>query len=39
MHYNRYRYYDPQSGRFVSDDPIGLVGEINLCQYAPKPVD
>ncbi|MBX4355099.1 RHS domain-containing protein, partial [Mycobacterium tuberculosis] len=25
LHYNRYRYYDPNSGRFVSKDPIGLV--------------
>nr|WP_244104446.1 hypothetical protein [Burkholderia vietnamiensis] len=22
MHYNRHRYYDPNSGRFVSKDPI-----------------
>ncbi len=34
LHYNRYRYYDPQSGRFVSHDPIRLAGEINLQEYA-----
>ncbi|HWT21170.1 MAG TPA: RHS repeat-associated core domain-containing protein [Variovorax sp.] len=38
LHYNRYRYYDPVSGRFVSKDPIGLAGGINLQQYAPNPL-
>ena len=38
LHYNRYRYYDPGSGRFVSKDPIGLAGGINAWQYAPNPV-
>nr|WP_282507474.1 RHS repeat-associated core domain-containing protein [Burkholderia cepacia] len=38
MHYNRHRYYDPSSGRFVSKDPIGLAGGDNLYQYAPNPV-
>nr|WP_244107947.1 RHS repeat-associated core domain-containing protein [Burkholderia gladioli] len=37
MHYNRHRYYDPASGRFVSKDPIGLEGGINVYQYAPNP--
>ncbi|MEH0872582.1 RHS repeat-associated core domain-containing protein [Serratia liquefaciens] len=23
LHYNRYRYYDPEVGRFVGKDPIG----------------
>ena len=30
LHYNRFRYYDPVVGRFVSQDPIGLIGGINL---------
>ncbi|MXN32825.1 RHS repeat-associated core domain-containing protein [Delftia sp. CH05] len=30
LHYNRFRYYDPVVGRFVSQDPIGLEGGINL---------
>ncbi|MDN7667049.1 RHS repeat-associated core domain-containing protein [Burkholderia vietnamiensis] len=38
MHYNRHRYYDPSSGRFISKDPIGLAGGINVYQYAPNPV-
>jgi RHS repeat-associated protein len=38
LHYNRYRYYDPESGRFVSRDPIGLLGGLNLHAYAPNAV-
>nr|WP_244136487.1 RHS repeat-associated core domain-containing protein [Burkholderia sp. BCC0405] len=30
LHYNRYRYYDPNSGRFVSKDPIGLAGSTSI---------
>ncbi|MCC5959790.1 MAG: RHS repeat-associated core domain-containing protein [Rhodobacteraceae bacterium] len=38
LHYNRHRYYDPQSGRFIHQDPIGLQGGINLYEYAPNPI-
>ena len=38
LHYNRFRYYDPDIGRFISQDPIGLMGGVNLYQYAPNPV-
>lgn len=38
LHYNRYRYYDPEVGRFISQDPIGLAGGLNVYQYAPNPV-
>ncbi len=33
LHYNYYRYYDPTTGRYVTPDPIGLVGGINLFVY------
>jgi len=39
LHYSRYRYYDPRSGRFVSKDSIGLLGGINFQQYAPNPIE
>ncbi|MEU5438736.1 RHS repeat-associated core domain-containing protein [Streptomyces sp. NPDC020719] len=32
--YYRSRYYDPQTGRFISQDPIGQNGGTNLYQYA-----
>jgi RHS repeat-associated protein len=38
LHYNRFRYYDPGVGRFVSQDPIGLLGGSNLFAYAPNPL-
>jgi len=34
LHYNTFRYYDPVVGRFTAQDPIGLLGGINLHQYA-----
>lgn len=33
-HYNRFRYYDPTLGRYISADPIGQAGGINLYRYA-----
>jgi len=32
--YRRNRYYDPMSGRFTQEDPIGLAGGLNLYGYA-----
>ncbi|HCR1865098.1 TPA: RHS domain-containing protein [Enterobacter hormaechei subsp. steigerwaltii] len=37
LHYNRCRYYEPESGRYISADPIGLAGGINLYSYGPNP--
>ncbi|WP_413470026.1 RHS repeat domain-containing protein, partial [Pseudomonas syringae] len=37
LHYNTFRYYDPEIGRFITQDPIGLSGGDNLYQYAPNP--
>ena len=38
LHYNRFRYYDPDVGRFIHQDPIGLLGGNNLYQYAANPI-
>jgi RHS repeat-associated protein len=32
--YRRNRYYDPKTGRFTKEDPIGLAGGLNLYGYA-----
>ncbi len=39
LHYNHFRYYDPDTGRFISQDPIGLLGGINHYQYAPNHIN
>src|SRR5262249_46399651 len=31
---NRFRYYDSQTGRYISPDPIGLLGDLNAYCYA-----
>ena len=34
LHQNRWRSYDPQRGRYLSPDPLGLAGGLNLYAYA-----
>jgi RHS repeat-associated protein len=34
LQYMRNRYYDPRTGRFTQEDPIGLAGGLNLYGFA-----
>ncbi|MCA9779992.1 MAG: hypothetical protein KC800_24855, partial [Candidatus Eremiobacteraeota bacterium] len=34
----RHRWYDCELGRFISRDPIGLIGDTNLYRYTTNPV-
>lgn len=36
LYYNRHRYYDPDQARYITPDPIGLLGGLNSYQYAPN---
>ncbi|RMR08548.1 Rh [Pseudomonas syringae pv. helianthi] len=38
LHYNTFRYYDPEIGRFTTQDPIGLAGGLNFYTYGPNPL-
>ncbi|WNW12477.1 RHS repeat-associated core domain-containing protein [Pseudomonas sp. DTU_2021_1001937_2_SI_NGA_ILE_001] len=38
LHYNTLRFFDPDIGRFTTQDPIGLAGGLNLYAYAPNPL-
>lgn len=33
LHYNYFRYYDPSTGRYVTSDPVGLLGGLNTNLY------
>ncbi len=37
LHYNRYRHYDPESGRYLSPDPLGLIPAPNAVTYVDNP--
>ena len=39
MHYNFFRYYEPECGRFINQDPIGLWGDENFYTFAPNVQD
>ncbi|OCG47550.1 hypothetical protein A9G35_03515 [Gilliamella sp. Choc5-1] len=34
LHYNINRYYDPFTGRYITQDPLGILGGLNSYQYA-----
>lgn len=38
LHYNTFRFYDPDIGRYTQPDPIGLMGGTNVYRYAPTPL-
>ncbi|WP_244110117.1 RHS repeat-associated core domain-containing protein [Burkholderia ambifaria] len=38
LHYNTFWFYDPDIGRFINPDPIGLLGGTNFYRYAPNPI-
>ncbi|WP_168927466.1 RHS repeat-associated core domain-containing protein [Nitrincola alkalilacustris] len=37
LYYNRYRYYDPRQGRYITQDPIGLAGGMKSYAYVRNP--
>jgi len=38
LHYNRFRYYSPELGRYLQPDPIGIGGGVNLYAYSASPL-
>jgi RHS repeat-associated protein len=38
LYYNRFRYYDPATGTYISQDPIRLAGGLNICRYVHDPL-
>jgi len=38
LFYNRFRYHDCDTGQYISPDPIGLRGGLNLYSYVPNPL-
>ena len=37
LYYNRFRYYDPETGQYISQDPVRVFGGILLYAYVPDP--
>jgi RHS repeat-associated protein len=37
LYYNRFRYYDPESGGYTQEDPIRLLGGLELRSYVGVP--
>lgn len=38
LYYNRFRYYDPEGGRYISQDPIGISGGLARYAYTTDPI-
>jgi RHS repeat-associated protein len=38
LYYNRFRYYDPEVGHYLSQDPLGLAGGPALYAYVADPL-
>jgi RHS repeat-associated protein len=38
LHYNLFRYYDPETGQYLSPDPLGWNGGTRLYGYAQNPL-
>jgi RHS repeat-associated protein len=38
LHYNRFRYYSPELGRYLQCDPEGIAGGLNLYAYTENPL-
>ncbi|WP_232487500.1 RHS repeat-associated core domain-containing protein, partial [Pectobacterium parmentieri] len=39
LYYNRHRYYDAESGQYLSPDPIGLAGGLRPQGYVHNPLE
>ncbi len=37
LFYNRFRYYDPEVGAYISQDPVRLSGGVNFYKYVKNP--
>ncbi len=38
LYYNRFRYYDPQMGRYISPSPLGITCGLNVYGYTSDPM-
>lgn len=38
LHYNHFRYYDPQLGRYITSDPLGFASGFNTYSYVGQAV-
>jgi RHS repeat-associated protein len=39
LYYHRYRFYDPECGRFLTPDPVGIHGGLDPYRYVADPVN